>query len=218
MSLSERPTHEGRPRLTLLRVGRSPAVKATSAQRPPTDRPCRSTPYDARTLSKPYLARKLGDLAQILGVDAEALPPILRGRVPSPLRVGIRADLIARYPAADPDRIGRWLAQWSSTDQYQRQLAGGGPRYDLDGAHTGEITAEQADAARLRWAGRASPACIIASDPCNIEQLRTALSSNHEVDDDGKCTRRSRDSRVHYLAPKLSRTTSPPGLSSLRPR
>lgn len=157
MSLSERPTHEGRPRLTLPRVART-ATPSSCCAPATTDRPWRSAPYDARTLSKLYLSRKLGELAQILGIDADALSPILRGRVPCPLRVGIRADLIARYPAADPDRIGRWLAQWSSTDQYQRQLAGGGPRFDLAGAKAGKITPEQADAARRRLARRATPA------------------------------------------------------------
>lgn len=143
MSLSERPTHEGRPRLTLPKVAKPGPASAS---------------YDVRKFSNSYLSWKLGELAQILSVDAELLAPIARGRVPIPLRVGIRADLIARYPAADTARIGRWLAQWCSTDQYQRQLATGGPRFDLEGAPAGEITREQAEKAATRLAGAATSA------------------------------------------------------------
>ena len=67
-------------------------------------------------------------------------PGILTGSMPAPLKVGIREDVAARYPAADPAAIARWLRGWTGTEQYRRQIAAGGPRYDLDGHQAGEIT------------------------------------------------------------------------------
>lgn len=101
-------------------------------------------------LSKPYHARMTADLAGILGVAVEAIPPVLCGRVPLPLKVGIRDDLAARYPQADTEALGRWLSRWTGTEQYLAQVAASSSRYDLDGAPCGEIAEKDAAQARER--------------------------------------------------------------------
>ncbi|WP_088346355.1 MULTISPECIES: ProQ/FINO family protein [Rhodomicrobium] len=153
MSLAERPTHEGRPRLTLPRSIRLAAQAAPQPRRPTSGggkARRASESHDASKLGKVYLTRKLAALAEILGTHADALPPILCRRVPVPLKVGIRADLAARFPGAESDAIGRWLAGWTVTDQYQMQVAAGGVRRDLDGEPAGDITPEHAETARER--------------------------------------------------------------------
>ena len=139
MSLAHKPTLNGRPRLSL--PGWRPAPRPEQPRPIPTasEAPGAFSPW----LSAAYLERKAGELAAILGVAVEMAPGILTGSVPAPLKVGIREDMAARYPAADPAAIARWLRGWTGTEQYRRQIAAGGARFDLDGNQEGEITDSQ---------------------------------------------------------------------------
>ena len=148
-AIAEKPTLNGRPRLTLpgFKVA-SPARQAVPAQVAPCKPPRDVKPM----LSKTFHARKLAELAAILGTTSDALPGILCGRAPAPLKVGIRADLAARYPNADAVAIGRWLGQWTGTEQYLKRIAAGGWRLDIDGCKAGEITPRVAAQAIARGA------------------------------------------------------------------
>jgi hypothetical protein len=157
MSLAEKPTHGGRPRLSLPGYRHAPppelprAVPAASealhaageALSPPQ-------PYDPRRLSAPYHTRMLGELAGILG---DAPPPVFAARIPMPLRIGVHVDLVVRFPNSDPVALGRWLSRWTGTTQYLQVLISGGPRFNADGNVAGDVSAHAVEHARRRAAG-----------------------------------------------------------------
>ena len=69
-----------------------------------------------------------------------------------PLKIGIHADVIQRWPEVDPVLLRRALANHTSRDGYLLALLHhrGDRRYDLDGQPVGTVTdADRAEAARL---------------------------------------------------------------------
>ena len=93
-------------------------------------------------MSNQFIARANRGIA----VLAEHFPIVfsVEGWQPhKPLKIGIREDIAAAgiMPAED---IGPALRLYVRRLMYQRALAAGGSRYDLDGGPCGEITAEQA--------------------------------------------------------------------------
>ena len=69
-----------------------------------------------------------------------------------PLKLGIHADVLQRWPEVDPVLLRRALANHTSRDGYLLALLHhrGDRRYDLDGQPVGTVTdADRAEAARL---------------------------------------------------------------------
>jgi sRNA-binding protein len=67
---------------------------------------------------------------------------------PKPLKIGLGEELLALagvHPAIELSRtpLCRALKGYTHAPAYRKALAKGGPRYDLDGQPTGEVTPEQ---------------------------------------------------------------------------
>lgn len=95
--------------------------------------------------SSPPHSTKRQDLATTIGILAELFPALFvtDPRQPHrPLKVGIHLDLIASGVLLPPEckAIG-WYCRRTA---YQRGLAAGGLRYDLDGNPAGEVKPEEA--------------------------------------------------------------------------
>ena len=88
-----------------------------------------------------------------------------------PLKLGIHADILHRWPEVDPVLLRRALANHTRRDGYLLALLHhrGDRRYDLDGQPVGTVTeAERAEAARLPGSlhpARASPSRTGAGPP-----------------------------------------------------
>jgi len=71
-----------------------------------------------------------------------ATTPVFDHTAPKPLAIGIMADVQAALECGHhPAKM--FMAWWTRKTPYQRALAAGGPRYGLDGAEAGSVTAEQ---------------------------------------------------------------------------
>jgi ProP effector len=93
-------------------------------------------------MSNQFLARANGGIATLTEHFSAVFA--LEGWQPHrPLKIGINKDIAAAgiMPAED---IGPTLRLYVQRLMYQRALAAGGPRYDLNGEPCGEVTAEQA--------------------------------------------------------------------------
>jgi len=90
----------------------------------------------------------------ILDQLCQAFPACFSRSAPQPLKIGLGEELLALvgdHPAlADLSRtqIRRALKVYTGASAYRKALAKGGPRYDLDGQPTGEVTPEQQVIAR----------------------------------------------------------------------
>ena len=155
----EKPTLNDRPRLSLPGSKAAPPADSQPARLPLPIAPVNKSPPAltgpgglprSGKLSRSHHAKMITELGQVLGIAVEALPRILCGRVPVPLRVGIHSDLAIRHPNADVDALRQWLRRWTNTDAYLVAVAAGGSRYDLDGAPSGEIAEKEAAHARDR--------------------------------------------------------------------
>lgn len=63
---------------------------------------------------------------------------------PSPLKIGIHLDLLARHPDIDPATLKRALKRYCERRAYQLALArDGAARLDLDGNPAGEVAEDQ---------------------------------------------------------------------------
>ena len=84
----------------------------------------------------------LDELALILGTARADLPPVFRFGKPKILKIGIAADLLARYPAADGTRLAAWFVAWTTTPSYLKLTASRyrRNRHDLDNEHAGVIS------------------------------------------------------------------------------
>jgi len=91
------------------------------------------------------------ELASILRCDPLALPEVFYGTRPRALKVGIYFDILARYPAADAQRLRDWLGRYTSTRVYLRRIALGCHRHDLDGNNAGAIEEQSRKRARRRF-------------------------------------------------------------------
>lgn len=70
-----------------------------------------------------------------------------------PLKVGIHADLLQGLDGAvTENEIKRFLRSYTNGIGYLRNSLRGAWRYDLEGAHVGEVTANEAEGAKLRLA------------------------------------------------------------------
>jgi sRNA-binding protein len=90
---------------------------------------------------------RLGAALQTLGVLAELFPAAFvaeRWKPHKPLKIGIRDDLIATG-LLTPSECKAALRLYIVRLQYQKALAAGGPRVDLDGIVVGEVASDQAE-------------------------------------------------------------------------
>lgn len=98
---------------------------------------------DKRQFHPGWQTLMLAALAGILKCEAADIPKVFFRPKPHALKIGIRDDLIARFPEADSKDIGTWLSKWCGTRQYQKRLANGQNRHDLDGNDCGKISDEE---------------------------------------------------------------------------
>jgi sRNA-binding protein len=72
------------------------------------------------------------------------------GAMPKPLAIGIRDDILARWPEVDPQTIKAAMRIYfaRTCPLYWRAMKAGSPRYALDGSERGTVTEEQAEQAR----------------------------------------------------------------------
>jgi hypothetical protein len=95
------------------------------------------------------------DLNPILDRLCVAFPACFSRSAPKPLKIGLGEELLALagvHPAlADLSRtqIRRALKVYTGSPAYRKALAKGGPRYDLAGQPTGEVTPDQRAFARM---------------------------------------------------------------------
>ena len=71
-----------------------------------------------------------------------------------PLKVGIKEDLKAAYPNVPDAVIKRALGRHCGSARYLKTLAKGGPRYDMNGTTSGEVSPEAQETARQELADR----------------------------------------------------------------
>jgi ProP effector len=65
-----------------------------------------------------------------------------------PLAIGIHKAIIAAHPGIDRGALRGVMQRHTAATRYLKAVAAGGPRFGLDGAPAGEITAEQQQQAR----------------------------------------------------------------------
>ncbi|MCB1776361.1 MAG: ProQ/FinO family protein, partial [Candidatus Competibacteraceae bacterium] len=103
----------------------------------------------------------------ILNRLCEMFPAVFNRQTPKPLKIGIGQELLAlvgTHPALmnlTRKDLRRALAAYTRASRYREALAGGGPRYDLEGQPIGEVTPDQqtkAQAPQQRAADSATPA------------------------------------------------------------
>jgi len=74
-------------------------------------------------------------------ITGDLVPPVFEASdYPRALKIGIRDDLVARFPHVKPWRLAGWIALWCRRIQYHRAVARGGVRFNLDGNPAGRIT------------------------------------------------------------------------------
>jgi ProP effector len=85
------------------------------------------------------------DIKAAIGTLCKAFPMLFvaeRWMPHKPLKIGVHNDIIAAG-ILHPHEIRAAIGYYRGRLQYQRALAAGGPRYDLDGNVAGEVTADQ---------------------------------------------------------------------------
>jgi ProP effector len=76
-----------------------------------------------------------------------------------PLKVGIHADVLAALNGAmTPAELGLALRRYCGNSVYLSRLLRGACRYDVDGQHAGDVTAEEEERAKARLAARLAKA------------------------------------------------------------
>ncbi len=100
----------------------------------------------ANTPSRPNPASAIDALAELFPVF------VADWRKPHrPLKLGVHQDLLNRG-VLTPKECHVVLPVYTGRRQYQKALAAGGPRFDLDGNPAGEVTAEQVHIAKAKLA------------------------------------------------------------------
>jgi sRNA-binding protein len=102
------------------------------------------------TLQAPDRRARHDSALQTVAVLAELYPAAIvaeRWQPHRPLKIGIRDDLIATG-LLTPTECKAALRLYIVRLQYQKALAAGGPRFDLDGNPAGEVAPDEAEHAR----------------------------------------------------------------------
>ena len=105
--------------------------------------------------SEEKVARILAFAATLAERHPKAFPSGKPGNTSIVLKIGIHFDMYALYPDV-PKRTVHSLMSWHTRSAKYLEAAGvaGTPRVDLDGNNAGEVTEEQAAAARENLAER----------------------------------------------------------------
>ena len=109
-----------------------------------------------------------------------------------PLKLGIHADILHRWPEVDPVLLGRALANHTRRDGYLLALLHhrGDRRYDLDGQPVGTVTPEErAEAARLL-------AASTQRGQARAEQVRTHKALEEQRRQQRERERRNREAKA----------------------
>jgi ProQ/FINO family len=118
---------------------------ATNATRAPTDTPR----HQAKNNWYRHRQLMLDMLPATLGCAPDDVPVVfLNLHWPRTLKIGIDADLRARFPQADTAKMRCWLKFWTRAPAYLKRLATGAHRHDIDGNDAGLIDAKHARHAR----------------------------------------------------------------------
>lgn len=97
--------------------------------------------YESKRQAKRAEERRIGALLRDLA-------PMVFGETPAPLAIGINRDIVELLAGeAEPQAIGRFLAQWTKRRSYLVALAGGEARRDLNGLPIEQPTPEHRQAA-----------------------------------------------------------------------
>lgn len=107
---------------------------------------------DKRLLHPGWQTLMLAALAGIVKCEAADIPQVFMRPKPHALKIGIREDLLARFPDADAKQVGEWFGRWCRTTQYQMRIANGQNRHDLDGNDCGTISDAQRAQAKVMLA------------------------------------------------------------------
>jgi sRNA-binding protein len=83
-------------------------------------------------------------LLSILKCEPADVPAVFKMPGRRPLKIGIDADLIARFPHADAGALAGWMKWWTLNRAYVVTVIEDGDRYDLDGHPVQKVTAGQA--------------------------------------------------------------------------
>jgi sRNA-binding protein len=97
-------------------------------------------------------SRELQDIVGILAAEFPEAFVVERYQQHRALKVGIDADLAARYTALSRTERGVILRLYTSRLQYLKACTTGAPRIDLDGAVVGAVSASEAAHAASRLA------------------------------------------------------------------
>jgi sRNA-binding protein len=95
------------------------------------------------------------DIDAALARLAEAFPQTFvleKYRPHCPLKVGIAADLVERWPAVERHALAAALTVYTRRIMYLKGMVAGAARVDLDGNPAGEVTARDAEYAAARLA------------------------------------------------------------------
>jgi ProP effector len=136
-----------------------------------------------------------------IAAPAELLPAVFvaeKWEPHKPLKIRIRANLIATG-LLTPSECSHGLRAYTGRLQYQKALAGGGRRYDLDGNPAGEVTRDQAELAA------AAVARVEAKASAKTEAARRQKTAN-------------RAARERTADQQLACRTPPTASSSAAPR
>jgi sRNA-binding protein len=172
-----------------------------------------STDQAGNTMSDQFLARANN------GIDALAkhFPAVFahEGWQPHrPLKIGINKDIAAAgiTPAED---IGPTLRLYVRRLMYQRALAAGGSRYDLNGEPCGEVTAEQAagaatSAAHIEAEPQTRGAAAIAAWKAKPRKVWKVFPDGHDANKPDKRREPEDVTAAPPLAPELAATPPTP--------
>lgn len=130
----------------VLSLKRKPIPKPYEEEKTP-HQPVQATGKSKRKMKK-NTKHKHKQMLRLISI----FPALLSEEEPKPFKVGILEDM-AKYIADNELTFGigqvkSALARYTSNYRYQKALAAGGHRYDLDGNSCGEVTPEQQAAAK----------------------------------------------------------------------
>lgn len=130
----------------VLSLKRKPIPKPAEAEKTP-QKPVQAAGKSKKKMKK-NAKHKHKQMLRLISI----FPALLSEEEPKPFKIGILEDM-AKYIADNELTFGigqvkSALARYTSNYRYQKALAAGGDRYDLDGNPFGEVTPEQQAAAK----------------------------------------------------------------------
>lgn len=130
---------------TTLSLKRKPAPKPAEKEKAP-EKPAQADKKSKRARKNARHQHNL--MIRLISI----FPNLLSEEDPKPFKIGILEDM-AKYIADNEQTFGigqvkSALSRYTTNYRYQKALAAGGNRYDLDGNPCGEVTPEQQAAAQ----------------------------------------------------------------------